>query len=77
MPELPEVETTCRGIRPHVQGQRVRTVRVYNRYLRWPVPASLPHNLIGHTLIDVTRRAKYLLFQFDNGTLIQIGRAHV
>ena len=70
MPELPEVETTCRGIRPHVQGQRVRAVQVYNRHLRWPVPAALPQQLIGHTLIDVTRRAKYLLFQFDNGTLI-------
>jgi formamidopyrimidine-DNA glycosylase len=70
MPELPEVETTCRGIRPHVRGLRVRAVRVYNKHLRWPVPASLPRQLTGHTLQDVTRRAKYLLFHFDNGTLI-------
>jgi formamidopyrimidine-DNA glycosylase len=70
MPELPEVETTCRGIRPHVQGRRVHAMRVHNRHLRWPVPASLPRQLTGHTLLDVTRRAKYLLFRFDHGTLI-------
>jgi formamidopyrimidine-DNA glycosylase len=70
MPELPEVETTCRGIRPHVLGRRVRAVRVHNKHLRWPVPASLPRKLTGHTLQDVTRRAKYLLLHFDNGTVI-------
>lgn len=70
MPELPEVETTCRGIRPHILGQRVSAVRVHNKHLRWPVPAALARQLAGHLLLDVTRRAKYLLLHADNGTLI-------
>lgn len=70
MPELPEVETTCRGIAPHLTQQRVTGVIVRNARLRWPVPEALAGHLVAHTLHRVERRAKYLLLCFDHGTLI-------
>src|SRR5438132_8671980 len=47
MPELPEVETTRRGIAPYVEGQNVTAVRLYDRRLRWPVPEDLAQRLVG------------------------------
>jgi len=70
MPELPEVETTRRGIVPHVEGRRVSAVAVRDGRLRWPVPADLPARLGGQTVERVERRAKYLLFRTAAGTLI-------
>ncbi|RLP53179.1 MAG: bifunctional DNA-formamidopyrimidine glycosylase/DNA-(apurinic or apyrimidinic site) lyase [Ketobacter sp.] len=69
MPELPEVETTRRGILPHIVGQRVKTLEVRQAKLRWPVPDSI-HQVAGKKLLDVERRGKYLLFRFRNGTVI-------
>ena len=70
MPELPEVETTRRGIEPHLRGQRVTAVRVHDRRLRWPVTPGLDAALRGQRVRAVERRAKYLLLRFDCGTLI-------
>lgn len=70
MPELPEVETTCRGIRPHVVGQFISAVIVRQPLLRWPVPAALGKELAGQTVQAVSRRAKYLLLHTERGTLI-------
>lgn len=70
MPELPEVETTCRGIAPHITGRTVNDVIVRNHQLRWPVPRGLRQKLSGHKIRSVTRRAKYLLLTFEHGTLI-------
>ena len=70
MPELPEVETTRRGIEPHIQGQTVAEVIVRNPRLRWPVPDDLPLRLSGSTIRSVRRRAKYLLLETADGTLI-------
>lgn len=70
MPELPEVETTRRGIAPHVSGKRVRQLVVRNGQLRWPVPADLPEILRGKILRSVGRRGKYLLLNFDHGTAL-------
>ena len=70
MPELPEVETTCRGIAPHITGKRVTRVIVRNPNLRWPVSARLDKELTGQTINNVARRAKYLLLQADAGTAI-------
>ncbi len=70
MPELPEVETTRRGIAPHVLGRRVTRVVVRNGRLRWPVPADLSATLAGQCVRDVRRRGKYLLLECDAGTLI-------
>jgi formamidopyrimidine-DNA glycosylase len=70
MPELPEVETTRRGLAPHVERQKVTAVRVYDRRLRWPVPRDLAHRLIGRTIDRVDRRSKYLLFRMGADTLL-------
>ncbi len=70
MPELPEVETTRRGIAPHLLGQRIERVIVRNPSLRWPVPAGLPRLLRSREILAVGRRAKYLLFDMGNGTVI-------
>jgi formamidopyrimidine-DNA glycosylase len=70
VPELPEVETTRRGIAPHVVGRIVADVILRERRLRQPVPADLGTTLRGARLQAVRRRAKYLLFEFAHGTLI-------
>src|SRR5258708_22303586 len=70
MPELPEVETTRRGLLPHVVGRSVRDVVVRNRNLRWPVPKDLRRRLRGERVRDIRRRGKYLLFDFPRGHLL-------
>jgi len=70
MPELPEVETTRRGILPHVSGRRVTAVVVRDGRLRWPVPHDLAALLVGKTVVDIHRRGKYLLFELDGATLL-------
>lgn len=70
MPELPEVETTRRGIEPHLVGQRVGRVIVRQHRLRWPVPEDLDVRLSGQRIEAVERRAKYLLIKAEAGTLI-------
>lgn len=70
MPELPEVETTRRGIAPHVQGRLITELIVRNPRLRWPIPSNLAQCVQGQRVQSVTRRAKYLLLNFDSGTLI-------
>lgn len=70
MPELPEVETTRRGIEPRLRGNTICAVTVRQPSLRWPVPPDLPQILAGQHIIDVKRRAKYLLIECEQGTLI-------
>jgi formamidopyrimidine-DNA glycosylase len=70
MPELPEVETACRGIAAHLIGQRVAGVTVRERRLRWPVPAALAKDLPGQMVRTVWRRGKYILIGADTGTLL-------
>ena len=70
MPELPEVETTRRGVAPHVVGHRVARLAVYDPRLRWPVPSDLGRRLAGRTFDAVDRRSKYLLFRMGNDTLL-------
>lgn len=70
MPELPEVETTRRGIAPHLEHRRVTHVVIRHHGLRWPVPRRLANQLEGQRLNLIERRAKYLLFHFDTGTLL-------
>jgi formamidopyrimidine-DNA glycosylase len=70
MPELPEVETTCRGIAPHLLGQCIQRCSVHNAQLRWPVPNVLKKTLPSQTIRAITRRAKYLLLTVDSGTVI-------
>jgi len=70
MPELPEVETTRRGIAPHLEDRIISGVVVRERRLRWPVPVGLDRTLRGQRVRAVERRGKYLLIRFDSGTLI-------
>ena len=60
MPELPEVETTRRGIEPHVMGHKVTNVIVRDRRLRWAIPPGFEQQLAGGTVDGTRRRAKYL-----------------
>lgn len=70
MPELPEVETTRRGIAPSLTGRAVTRVVVRERRLRWPVPTTLGRCLTGQVIDSVDRRAKYLLLGTRHGTLL-------
>ncbi len=70
MPELPEVETTRRGIEPHVVGRRITDVVIRERRLRWPIEAGLEKALIGARFLSARRRAKYLLLDCEIGTLM-------
>lgn len=70
MPELPEVETSRRGIAPHIESQTIRSVVVRERRLRWPVSSDIDRRLPGATVTSVGRRAKYLLIHTSNGTAI-------
>lgn len=70
MPELPEVETSRRGIEPHIIDTVVSGVVIRERRLRWPVSRSVDRNLPGQTITSVGRRAKYLLLNTDTGSAI-------
>ena len=70
MPELPEVETTCRGIAPLLCGRRVTAVDVREPRLRWPVSPALARELPGQRICGVSRRAKFLLLETPVGHLI-------
>jgi formamidopyrimidine-DNA glycosylase len=70
MPELPEVETTRRGLAPLLVGKRIQAAVVRHHGLRQPVPRNLPKLLAGATIHRLTRRGKYLLFDCGKGTLI-------
>lgn len=70
MPELPEVETVLRGLAPHITGRRLAGARVGDPRLRWPVPEGLDERLRGRDIRSCRRRAKYLLLELDEETLI-------
>jgi len=70
MPELPEVETTRRGIAPALEQQKITAVIVRNKKLRWIVPIEISRDLAGQTVQKVQRRGKYLLLACDTGTVI-------
>jgi formamidopyrimidine-DNA glycosylase len=70
VPELPEVETSRRGIEPFLVGESITNVIIRNRRLRWPVPRDVEKHLDGATVTSVGRRAKYLLINTSAGTAI-------
>lgn len=70
MPELPEVETSRRGIEPWIAGKTISGVIVRDRRLRWPVARGIEKKLTGRSIDSVGRRAKYLLINTDDGTII-------
>jgi formamidopyrimidine-DNA glycosylase len=74
MPELPEVETTRRGLAPHVEGRRVTAARLRRADLRWPIAPEIGSLLPGRRIDAVRRRAKYLLLDTDAGSaLLHLG----
>jgi len=75
MPELPEVETTRRGIEPHLLGKRVTAVRVHDPRLRWPVRSDLGEWLEGRKILAVDRRSKYLMIRLegDDRLIVHLG----
>jgi len=70
MPELPEVETTRRGIEPHIVDSTISRVIIRERRLRWPVAKEVDRKLPGNRIESVDRRAKYLLLNTDAGSAI-------
>ncbi|WP_026292698.1 bifunctional DNA-formamidopyrimidine glycosylase/DNA-(apurinic or apyrimidinic site) lyase [Rubritalea marina] len=69
MPELPEVETSCRGIRPHLVGKSIDHIEVLNGQLRWPVSEEI-HSLRQAQVHSVSRRSKYILIETGDGHMI-------
>ena len=70
MPELPEVETTRKGIEPHLLHQKISNIIIRQKQLRWPIPLSIKSALKNQTITAIERRAKYLLIKSAAGTLI-------
>jgi len=70
MPELPEVETSRRGIHSAVVNHTIQQVIIRDHRLRWPIPNHLSDTLCQQTIVALTRRGKYLLFHTEQGTLI-------
>ena len=70
MPELPEVETTRRGIEPWLAGQQVGRIDIRQPRLRWPIPVDDIMALQGQRIVGVRRRAKYLLVDFETGSAV-------
>ena len=70
MPELPEVETTKRGIEPYLVGRRIVDVVVRETRLRYPIPGSFKQDVIGRDIVRLVRRGKYIIVESDQGGLI-------
>ena len=67
MPELPEVETVARGLRPVLEGQRLSRVEARRPDLRFPFPEGFVQRLTGARITSLQRRAKYLMARLDRG----------
>jgi len=70
MPELPEVETTLKGISPQLKGRYIERLIVRDHRLRWPVTQDLASRIEGAQVESLQRRAKYMLIHFAHGSLI-------
>ncbi len=70
MPELPEVETSRRGIVPHLHNKTITGITIRQHKLRWPIPRNLPKLAQGQKIRGVCRRAKYIYLKLDNGSII-------
>ena len=70
MPELPEVETTRRGLEPLIVDRKINSVHIYKKKLRWEIPTHLIKTLKNQIIQKISRRAKYLLVDFSDGQLV-------
>ncbi len=74
MPELPEVETTVRGLAPYLEGRTITAAIVRDARLRWPVPETLAEQAVGKSVRSVRRRAKYILIELPPGhVMVHLG----
>lgn len=71
MPELPEVETTLRGVSPWTIGKTIKDIKVHNASLRWPIPSEI-NSLKDLSISHAFRRAKYILFKMSDGQHLMI-----
>ncbi len=72
MPELPEVETVCRGLAVELVGRQLARVLVRRAGLRFPFPKNMARRLTGRTVIRIRRRAKYILIELDDGATLLV-----
>jgi len=70
VPELPEVETTKRGLEPLILNRRILSAHIYKKKLRWEIPSHLIETLKQKTIHNISRRAKYLLIELSDGQLV-------
>ena len=70
MPELPEVETTRKGLEPLITDRKIKSAHIYKKKLRWEIPVHLKKTLKDQSIKKISRRAKYLLIHFDIGQLV-------
>ena len=70
MPELPEVETTRKGLEPLITDRKIISAHIYKKKLRWEIPVHLKKTLKDQSIKKISRRAKYLLIHFDSGQLV-------
>ena len=70
MPELPEVETVVRGLRPRLEGRVLARVEQHCDALRFPLPVDFARRLQGRRILSIKRRAKYILAQLDGGEVL-------
>ncbi|MGL4591117.1 MAG: DNA-formamidopyrimidine glycosylase family protein, partial [Aestuariivirga sp.] len=72
MPELPEVETVMRGLKPVLEGQRIATVTLRRADLRFPFPQGFAARLAGRQILGLSRRAKYILAEIEGGDCLLV-----
>ena len=70
MPELPEVETVMRGMQPALEGKKLTNIEARCDSLRWPIPNNFADRLKGRRVINIARRAKYILWYLDDETVM-------
>lgn len=70
MPELPEVETTVLGLKPHIMQQTIVAVTIRQHQLRWPIPTDTPSHITGQIIQTIYRRGKYILMPTTSGTIL-------
>ncbi|MGN6960539.1 DNA-formamidopyrimidine glycosylase family protein, partial [Neisseria sp. P0014.S006] len=70
MPELTEVETTLRGLAPHIDGKNIEKVIIRQFKLRWPIHPDLAQILAGRKFLAYNRRAKYFIINIENVMLL-------
>src|SRR5262245_37871003 len=70
MPELPEVETVCRGLAMKMEGKRLKLVEQRRPDLRFPLPPRFAQRLTGRLIQKIRRRAKYMIWELDDGSAV-------